>query len=167
MVRRMMSICGLAVALTFVVGVLTAAEPVTVYQANLMCGDLASGDLGSMCMSDPFSRGVGWAQGWVEGDVLFIRGQYRDLTGPVMKDVALGVHLHHDPATYHVDTLIRGFANNGGTSGTFEAAIPLTDAYRAMLDDGRLYIDIHTTAFPEGELKGMLVATSVWSTQLR
>lgn len=157
MARRVAWTAGLALVLGMVLCFGLAREPTVLYEANLQCGSLASADLGSQCMSDPLSRGTAWVQAWVEGDVLTVRGEYRGLEGAITPEPALGVHVHHDPGTYHLDTLVHGLTNDGGTTGTFTGLVHLTPAYRAMLADGRMYIDIHTTAFPEGELKGMLI----------
>lgn len=138
-----------------------------VYRCDLTCS--ATGDLVTepAAMDELASNGSASAVAVTDGETLTILGTYEGLTGPILADLASGVHLHRDPGTYHVDTLIRGFQNDGGTAGTFGGTIVLTPAYRSMLRAGRMYVDIHTTAFPEGELAGMLTVVDVSGLELR
>jgi len=163
MARRTVWLLGAALLAGLMMASTRAAPPSTVgalYEAHLLCGNLITGDLGSQCMSDPLSRGAGWVQAYIDGDQLVLHGAYSGLSGPIVPDLALGVHLHHDPADYHVDTLIRGLPNEGGTSGLFHGSVTLTPVYRTMLETGRMYVDIHTYATGDSELKGVLLPVS-------
>lgn len=57
-----------------------------------------------------------------------------------------------------------GFLGADGTvSGEWrydDAALPLTDALADSLLDGELYFNLHTTANPEGEIRGQLLAVA-------
>ena len=45
----------------------------------------------------------------------------------------------------------------GSTSGTFENTFAVTDAQEVQLLSGLSYINIHSTAFPLGEIRGQIV----------
>lgn len=163
MARRIGWILGVALSLGLLAGAARADGPgdaVVFYSARLRCADLVTGEHLPQCMVVSQYQGSGWVQGYVEGDRLILHGAYAGLSAPVAADLALGVHLHHDPNDYHVDTLVRGLASEGGTSGLFHGSVPLTPAYRTLLETGRMYVDIHTSAAGPGELKGVLVPLS-------
>ncbi|MEJ2357060.1 MAG: CHRD domain-containing protein [Deinococcales bacterium] len=109
-------------------------------------------------MSDFLYRGAAYAEIDLVGNYLFVTGTFGDLTGQFLPEVANGIHIHHDPALYHLDTIVAGIANEGLDMGTFEDAVYLTPEQQQMLVEGRLYMDIHTTAYPGGEVRGMIVA---------
>lgn len=160
MTRRIAWLLGAAVTVGLLFGLGQAAPPSdasTLYVAHLQCSDLCSGECMPQCTVEPAARGIGWAQAYIDGDRLVIHGAYDGLSAPIDSDLALGVHVHHDPADYHVDTLVRGLTNEGGTSGLFHGSFTLTPQYRVMLETGRMYIDIHTSATGKGELQGMLM----------
>jgi hypothetical protein len=127
-----------------------------VYEAHLSCCDIATGreTLAAVVSSAAGSRA--WVQAYVEGNDLVLYGTYSGLSSPIRTDLAEGVHLHHDPGMYHLDTLIRGLQSTWGTEGTFQGRVALTPEYRTMLELQRMYVDIHTTDYPEGEIHGML-----------
>lgn len=162
MTRRATCLAGLGMLVGLLCLMAQAAPPtgVVVYQAQLQCNDLITGKRGITSRSEVNARASAWVQAYVDGDELVIDGTYSGLSSPVTPDLASGVHIHHDPAAYHVDTLIRGLPNEGGTAGMFRGRVRLTPDYRAMLELGRMYVDIHTAAFPEGEVRGMLVPVS-------
>ena len=162
MTRRATCLAGVAMLAGLLCLMAQAAPPpgVVIYEAHLQCKDLITGERGVTSMSEVNARAAAWVQAYVDGDELVINGTYSGLSSPVMSDLASGVHIHHDPAAYHVDTLIRGLSNEGGTAGMFRGRVSLTPDYRAMLELGRMYVDIHTAAFPEGEVRGMLVPVS-------
>ena len=162
MTRRATWLAGVAMLAGLLCVVVRAAPPpgIVVYEARLQCADLITGNRGVASMSEINARPAAWVQAYVDGEELVIHGSYGDLSSPVTPDLASGVHLHHDPAAYHVDTLVRGLPNEGGTTGMVHARLRLTPDYRTMLETGRMYVDIHTAAYPEGELRGMLVPVS-------
>ena len=167
MVRRIALVAGLGLLVVALVGFARAQEPIGIYQAELAFTDLVTGATASQTVSDPLSRGSGWARAVVEGDRITIQGSYSGLTGSVMTGLASGVHLHHDPALYHVDTLMRGLPSTGGRVGTFRASFVLTPDYRAMIGAGRVYVDIHTDAYPDAEIRGMLVPVDIEGLEFR
>lgn len=162
MMRRLLWLAGAALVLA-ALGTVRAQNPndsLAIYRCELRCGDLAAGELGPRGFGEP-SGGTATALAIVDGNRLIITGEYSGLSGTVTEDLASGVHLHHDPAMYHLDTLVRGFRNDGGMAGAFAGTVILTPDYRAMLEAGRMYLDIHTTALPDGELRGMLTPIDV------
>lgn len=140
---------------------LALAQPPTdatpLYQARLSCGDILTGRETLACATGPAAAAGAWVQATVEGNELVLHGTYGGLSAPVLQDIAMGVHVHRDAELYHLDTLVRGLSNEGGTEGTLYGRMTLTPEYRSMLQVGRLYLDIHTATFPEGEIHGRLI----------
>lgn len=134
-------------------------EAGVVYNARLRCADLITGEYMPQCRSVERYQGAGWVQATIDGDTLVLHGAYGGLSAPVVA-LSSGVHLHRDPGEYHVDTLIRGLSNDGGTAGLFYGRVTLTPSYRTLLETGRLYVDIHTSPGGQGELKGVLMPVS-------
>lgn len=167
MVRRIALAAGLVLLVVALSGFARAQELIGVYQAELTFTDLVTGASARQSVRDPLSRASGWARAVVEGDRITIQGSYSGLAGSVLTELASGVHLHHDPALYHVDTLMRGLPSTGGTTGTFSASFVITPAYRQMLGAGRVYLDIHTDAYPDAEIRGMLVPVDISGLELR
>ena len=165
MARRAVRATVLALLLAMFLGVVLARGPVTVYEVHLQCTQQAAGyDI--QCSIDPMARGTASATAWVADGVLTIEGEYRALGSPVAAEPALGMHLHHDPALYHLNTFMAALENDGGTHGVFQASVDVTSQTATMLDEGRLYLDIHTAAFPEGAMRGMLVPLYVHEWEL-
>ncbi len=90
---------------------------------------------------------------------------YSGLTGAIARPFA---HIHigaigvNGPIIHDLDNA-SSFA--GTTSGTItgdwrfdDATKPLTDAFAQELANGNLYFNIHTTAFPTGEIRGQIQA---------
>ncbi len=73
---------------------------------------------------------------------------YSGLSGP-----AIGAHFH-GPAAIGVDgPVIVAVAN---AASPIQGAATLTDAQIAELKDGKWYFNVHTKAFPGGEVRGQL-----------
>ena len=72
---------------------------------------------------------------------------YAGLTGP-----ATGVHFDN-PATATAKAAVTG-PSSGAPSSPGEAT--LTDAQAANLAAGRMYLDIYTVAYPNGEVRGLV-----------
>lgn len=154
--RRIQRVTWLTLLLAMCLGVVLARGPVTVYAVTMQCTQLEAGyDI--QCVTQPMARGTASARAWLEDGVLTIEGAYYALTTPVASEPALGMHLHHDPALYHLATFMAALENDGGTEGAFHASVSLTPQDTTMLEEGRLYLDIHTAAHPDGSLRGMLV----------
>ena len=174
MIRKVMCLTALLVVL----GMALSAAPVmfpqdgtiSTYAVTMHYGALSPGDAGTqgLGMGDfrPY-RGYAIAEAELQGNFLFVHGSYGYLAGPILPEIANGIHIHHDPALYHLDTLVAGLDNDGQDAGLFRATVYLTPEQQQMLAEGRLYMDVHTTAFPEGELRGMFVATEPIPAEIR
>ena len=171
MIRKITCLTGLAVALGMALSVALAMFPqdgtISTYAVTMHYGSLAPGEPGTPSNGDFPYRGSAIAEAELVGNFLFVHGWYGYLAGPILPEVANGIHIHHDPALYHLDTLVAGIENDGQDAGLFRAAVYLTPEQQQMLVEGRLYMDVHTTAFPEGELRGMLLATEPIPEQIR
>ncbi len=98
---------------------------------------------------------TGFGQFALVGNELAFEIFYRDLTGP-----AVAAHFH-GPAggagTAGVLVDLEPF-NQGafGASGSLAGRLMLTPAQVAAFADGNVYVNIHTAAFPGGELRGQV-----------
>lgn len=166
MQRRVTCLAALALAMGMLAAVVQAkptAGTITLYLADLQYCDLVTGQP----VAEMLSEGTATCTAELEGNFLMIAGTYQRLQAPILPELAYGVHVHHDPALDHLDTLVGGLENQGNAAyGSIGGAVHLTAEQRAMLDEGRLYIDIHTTAFPEGEIQGMLRAVNYRGNEL-
>ena len=164
MIRRVMCLSILAIVAGLVASLAFAKMPkeftTSRYTAAMHYDPLIPAEMRGpgTGMSDFRYQGAAHADLELVGNHLFVKGTYASLAGPILAEVANGVHIHHDPALYHLDTIVAGIANQGLDIGTFEDAVYLTPEQQQMLVDGRLYMDVHTTAFPEGEVRGMILA---------
>ena len=92
----------------------------------------------------------------IEGNQLYIDLRYAGLSG-----VAIAGHIH-GPANPSINApvLIDLAPYNGGAwgaSGTVSGIIPLTQAQKAMILDGKTYVNIHTPANTGGEIRGHIM----------
>lgn len=168
MIRRITWLASAIVVLALVSAVAFAMEPWSerspiLYQVTMDYGGFGPAGPGrpGMGLSDNLYHGTASAQLELVGNTLVVQGSYARLTGPILADVAEGIHIHHDPAAYHLDTIVAGLQNEGRDEGAFGGSVYLTNGQVLMLVEGRLYMDVHTTAFPEGELRGMIVPALV------
>jgi hypothetical protein len=96
--------------------------------------------------------GEGSASGSLDDETLIITGSFSGLRGP-----ATVARLHES-----LDKGIRGAALydleiESATEGSLSGEIELTADQVELLLDGRLYIQIHSTSAPEGNLWGWLL----------
>jgi hypothetical protein len=168
MIRRITCIASASMLLAVASAVVFAMEPSSAqtpvfYQVTMAYGGFGPAGPGTpdVGMSDSLFRGTATAQLGLVGNELVVRGRYARLKGPILADVAEGIHIHHDPGLFHLETIVAGLPNSGQDEGMFVGTTVLTNNELQMLAQGRLYMDIHTTAFPEGELRGMIVPALV------
>lgn len=81
-------------------------------------------------------------------------GNYRGLSAPVSS-----AHIH--TGGINVDgPIVMTLANSGGTDGTLMGSQVLTAAQETDLLAGNMYTDVHTSAFPAGEIRAQLTVTA-------
>ncbi|HKI56624.1 MAG TPA: CHRD domain-containing protein [Trueperaceae bacterium] len=163
MIRKIAWLSAMIATLAVVVGIGYAIEPGGTaparYLVTMHYGGFGPADrleLGTG-MSDNLFHGSASAQLELVGNRLSVHGSYADLRDAILPEVAYGIHIHHDPALYHLDTIVAGLQNDGQNHGSFGGDVYLTSEQQLMLAQGRLYMDVHTAAFPQGELRGMIL----------
>lgn len=100
------------------------------------------------------SPATGWAMVHIETDtgMVDISGAYDGMTGSVS-----AAHLHGlAPAGSNAPVLF-GLTTTGGTSGTFMGNGILNAAQLDGLLHDLTYINVHTSTFPGGEIRGQVV----------
>ena len=78
-------------------------------------------------------------------------GSYSGLSGPVT------VAHFHGPALAGKNAGIAVAIATGNLPASFEGSATLTDAQAADLAAGRWYLNLHTAAYPAGEIRGQVV----------
>ncbi|WP_161555185.1 CHRD domain-containing protein [Dokdonia sinensis] len=109
----------------------------------------------------------------LSGNELVITGSFQNLSGDFDANIAGGAHVHRAIAGRNggIEFLLNTTVSPDLRSGTYEAAnntFTLTDDQVAAINARELYVNIHTTAFPGGELRGQLLidADTVYQTTL-
>lgn len=96
--------------------------------------------------------GQGSATAILDGSELTITGSYGGLQG-----AANAAYLHESPVTGVRGPAILDLDVSGGVEGSIAATLELTPEQVAALRDGRLYIQVHSEAAPDGNLWGWLL----------
>ncbi len=96
--------------------------------------------------------GQGSATAILNGSELTIAGSYEGLQG-----AANAAFLHESPVTGVRGPAILDIDVSGGIEGSISAALELTPEQVTALRDGRLYIQVHSDAAPDGNLWGWLL----------
>ncbi|MBM9595947.1 CHRD domain-containing protein [Roseitranquillus sediminis] len=111
--------------------------------------------LGFMPVSDvnkSMIGGTGDVQATLDGSTLTVTGEYSGLMGePTM------VSLHEAPMGM-AGPKFGEFAVDGGTDGTFEGTVELSDEQIQKLDNNEVYVVVNTERNEDGELRAWLVA---------
>jgi mono/diheme cytochrome c family protein len=81
--------------------------------------------------------------------------EYAELTGP-----ATGAHIHGPATTEETAGVLINLGQDGIPEGRFEGEADITPEQAAQLNDGLLYVNIHTEANPGGEVRGQLQAAA-------
>jgi hypothetical protein len=82
---------------------------------------------------------------------LYWKATYKDTTTPVT-----GAHIHGPQRPGVNAGVMFDMAPNGLRKLPLEGSVVLTDAQLEYLLSGRTYVNIHTTRYPEGELRGQI-----------
>lgn len=96
--------------------------------------------------------GQGSATAVLDGSELTIAGSFGGLQG-----AASAAYLHESPVTGVRGPAILDIDVSGGVEGSISATLELTPEQVAALRDGRLYIQVHSEAAPDGNLWGWLL----------
>ncbi|MBI2929822.1 MAG: CHRD domain-containing protein [Verrucomicrobia bacterium] len=111
---------------------------------------------------DTAARGFGYLR--VKGDTLSFTITYQGLSGP-----AIAAHIHGPASASEAGNVLIDLSPfNGagfGTSGTLIGATPITKVQKAAILGNRTYVNIHTAANPNGEVRGQ-AATAVMKASL-
>ena len=102
------------------------------------------------------STGTGTATVMIVGDKLKVTVSFEGLTGPLT-----GAHIHGPAlpgATADVIFNIIPGELAAGASSPLRAMFPITEEQKALVREGRTYLNLHTTEFPGGEIRGQLPA---------
>ncbi|RMF22341.1 MAG: CHRD domain-containing protein [Bacteroidetes bacterium] len=108
------------------------------------------------------SSGSGEVTATLNGNQLVVTGFFENLTGLFDASVAGGAHIHAGYAGENggIEIALLPTVDADLKGGTFLAAtntFTLTNEQVALLQNRQLYVNIHTTAFASGELRGQLV----------
>ena len=96
--------------------------------------------------------GSGSGAAVLDGGRLRVSGSFAGLRGP-----ATAAWLHESPAMGVRGAALVELAVAGGVQGTFSGEVELSAGQLVGLRQGRLYIQIHSEAAPEGNLWGWLL----------
>ncbi len=97
--------------------------------------------------------GGGSATATLTGTTLAVTGTFKDLKSP-----ATVVRLHRGAKMGMRGPAIGDLKASSGTSGTISGSVELTAAQVDDLNNGRLYIQLHSEKAPDGNLWGWLLA---------
>jgi hypothetical protein len=98
------------------------------------------------------TKGTGSASATLDGSTVSLSGSFAGLQGP-----ATVARLHEGPVTGVRGPAIADFTVPQAASGSFTASFALTPAQLESLRQGRLYIQIHSAAAPDGNLWGWIL----------
>ncbi len=107
------------------------------------------------------SPGSGAVMAEIYSDSLIISGSFSNMQGMLDTSIAGGVHLHSGSMGENgpVEFLLNPTIDTGFTGGVFapeENIISITENEKIGLTLGSYYVNIHSTVFPGGELRGQL-----------
>ena len=98
------------------------------------------------------TKGGGSASASLDGSTLTVKGSFAGLVGP-----ATVAALHEGPVLGVRGPSVAEFTVPQSASGSFDAQFKLTPAQLTSLHQGRLYLQIHSAAAPDGNLWGWLL----------
>lgn len=82
--------------------------------------------------------------------VVYLTGNYANLTTAINN-----AHIHVSRAGFN-GAVILGLTYSGGTSGTLHGSGPLSVELADSLANNRTYVNVHSTTFPGGEIRGQV-----------
>ena len=96
--------------------------------------------------------GLGDATAELEGDTLIVSGRFAGLQGP-----ATAASLHIGPAVGVRGPAVHALEVTAAADGALRGSVELTSEQVAALRAGRLYIQLDSSAAPDGNLWGWLL----------
>lgn len=119
--------------------------------------------MGSNEVPQAISTGRGALVVEIGNDSLTLSGAFSNMTGDYV--AAIGAHLHIGAAGENgpVEIPLNATVDNDLKGGVFAAAdntFPITELLLELMENRQIYANIHTTAYPAGELRGQLVSES-------
>lgn len=102
------------------------------------------------------AEGTGTATVMIVGDKLKVTVSFEGLTGPLT-----GAHIHGPALPGENAGVIFGIIPgelSEGASSPLRAMFPITEEQKALIRDGRTYLNLHTADFPGGEIRGQIPA---------
>lgn len=130
------------------------------------------GNLAGMNEAPPVSStGSGTVSASVSGSQLILGGWFEDLAGALVNVAGTSAHIHAAgvgedgpvivPLSVAADDDNRGgvFTAEDNTYNLFDFDFPEgwdAESFEAALEDGQLYVNVHTAAYPAGELRAQL-----------
>ncbi|GEM_PF-344560 len=119
------------------------------------------------------TAGSGTITATLTGNELVVTGNYANMTGLIDLNIAGGAHIHAGYAGQNGGIELELVPTPGTdlSGGTFTAALntfTLTPTQIDRLNSRQLYVNIHTTVYPAGEIRGQLLpaADSYFSSNL-
>ena len=98
------------------------------------------------------TTGTGITSLSLEGNKLWYYLTYENLSAG-----ATGAHLHGPASTSQAAGVLQGLGAPSGTSGALTGVLTLTDDQKAHVLAGNVYVNLHTSANPGGEIRGQVV----------
>jgi len=107
-----------------------------------------------------FTAATGSVDATLDGNTLTLSGSFEGLSTPIEPVGGTGVHIHTGFTGENggVEVSLDPELTNGNTAGTFDESVTLSTEQIEMLQNRGLYINIHSEAYPAGELRGQLLA---------
>jgi len=107
-------------------------------------------------------NGAGAIKAELLGDKLTVTGSFANLSGELNRNIANGAHLHNGANGTNGPVLVSlktdtNADNKGGRFFSDSNVITLTTDQLALLNAGNLYVNVHSTTAPAGEIRGQLL----------
>ncbi len=127
--------------------------------------DFSANLSGAAEVHEVMSSAMGAVIAEVNDGMLTVTGAFEGLSSPVDTEIAGGAHIHSGVAGTNgdVEIVLVPSLSSDGISGTFERSdntFELTEELAEALFNRELYVNIHTTMFGAGELRGQLLASA-------